>query len=247
MLRRLSLAPALCAAVLFAFATTSSAQTNAQVGRRPNEVAAPPETVNRTAPSPGRTTDPVRHPRFKIELRTITAVDETGPDFAGSDEIFATIDTPSYRAMTRTFGDTDSGDVITVARCIWPAEETDTQLNGRWRCAQGGGSGNISFSISLYEHDGYSPINPGFCIPGGDDVEEPGTEFCPMRTARRLFTIPYTHTEAGLTQRLTAPGQSFDVEDGYTQHGFTGFEYLFVYRVTRLPDFIEERPRVLQR
>jgi hypothetical protein len=50
-----------------------------------------------------------------------------------------------------------------------------------------------------------------------------------------------------LLQRLPAPSTYLDVDDGFVQLGWTGYEYHFKARITRMADLQEERERPIER
>lgn len=183
-----------------------------------------------------------RHPRFKVELVDIHAIDETGWNFLGSDELTVVYDTPEHRIVTSKIGDVDSGDVVQVPptqSCIWPIVEVD---DDSWSCKPQGGAAPLAFAVSLWEWDGAGPWG-GFCVTG-KSVQPPGAELPCRDYWSWLFNSGiYTYSEADLVQKLPAPGSSFDVEAGYAYPGFwNNWEYLLKVRVTRVADYVEELP-----
>jgi len=76
----------------------------------------------------GAITDRVVRPRYSVRLISFHAIDETGPDWSGSDEIFAIYETPAYHAATSVYGDIDTGDTQQVNlrhACVTPAVDPD--------------------------------------------------------------------------------------------------------------------------
>lgn len=207
-------------------------------------------------PAEGGPTDTVRRPRFKVELSAIRAVDETGFDWFSSDRIFALMDSPGSRTVTDVFGNVDSGEELQVpARqsCVWPAIDPDRAQNRQWTCEAEGGVAPVRFAISLYEPQQrtYYTASTGTCIelasPGVNDVYAVGAELCDTRTGRRLLAMTYNYDEAQLLQRLPAPLAHMDIEDGFVQHGLSGYEYYFKVRITRMADSVEQRAREVER
>ncbi|HET9275506.1 MAG TPA: hypothetical protein VFN96_05485 [Gemmatimonadales bacterium] len=207
-------------------------------------------------PAEGGPTDTVRRPRFKVELSAIRAVDETGFDWFGSDQIFALMDSPESRAITDVFGDVDSGEELQVPvqqSCVWPAIDPDGAKNRQWSCAADGAVAPVRFAISLYQRQQrtYYTASTDVCIelasPGVNDVYAVGAELCDARTGRRLLGMTYSYDEAQLLQKLPAPLAHMDIEDGFVQHGLSGYEYHFKVRITRMADSVEQRPREVER
>ena len=119
----------------------------------------------------------LRQPRFKVEAVRFRAIDKSGYDWAGSDEIIVVIHIPAYnvRIASRVFGDVDSGDTRTFApnqSCILSIAGTRAgEFNDfradegkTWTCSANGAPGPIPlFTVEMYEKDdGFF----GDCIDG---------------------------------------------------------------------------------
>jgi hypothetical protein len=223
----------------------------------------------RPAPPPVGMTDFVRLPRFKVELMTIKAVDETGWDFGGFDEIFAVYDNQQHRIVTSEYL-MDSGDVLQFPgpgveyfpgrlrgdpgqSCIWPVDERgDGRYIPTWHCAEAGGAAPVIFAVSLWEADPQHALG-GFCIGGGPTVLPSGAKVPCISYHMHLFsTRIYVFDEAELLEKLPAPFDYMVLDDGYVQHAplwetDRGFEYHIQVRVIRVHDYIEARPREVER
>ena len=214
-------------------------------------------------PPVGSTTDQIRHPRFKVEMQSITAVDEVGWDWTGFDEIFAVYDTQQHRIVTSAYL-MDTGDVVQFPlpgveteqgalrgllneSCIWPV--LDSEGPG-WDCIAEGGAAPVVFAVSLWEEDDQVAFGGlGFCVGGGPNVY-PASENIPCIDYHDyLFSSQiYSYTEADLLQELPAPLDHMIIDYGLVRltpayEPNSGFEYHIKVRITRVADFIEERPR----
>lgn len=151
-------------------------------------VSLPPQPTQSTAKSPlvivprfpwGMSLPVNRQPMFFVEAIGFTAVDETGLDIAGSDEVYSTWSSGTSYVGTQVFGDIDSGNYRSyheLQSCIFPLAERSF-INGRdgegWRCLEDGAPGPISFYVNLYEDDDISfPVcfSPG--IAPAPDCED---------------------------------------------------------------------------
>lgn len=121
--------------------------------------------VNRITGPAQRT--PAARPRFVVEAVRFRAHDETGPDWGGSDEVYAVFEDRNngQRRFTRTFGDVDTGEqrnFVNQESCIGPLDYAGYDSSYRppasWECRAPGEAGGLDFSIILYEEDGWSPI-----------------------------------------------------------------------------------------
>lgn len=188
-------------------------------------------------------TGQVRRPRFKVELISIDAVDETGWDWTGSDEPVVVSDTAEHRIHTSVFEDVDSGDVVTIPpsqSCIWPIADVG---DASWTCKPEGGAAPLRFVVSLWEWDDPAPLG-GFCVFRGG-VMPAGAELPCRDSLGWLFSSGvHSYSEADLVKELPSPGMSFDVKPKFIQHGAlgTGWEYGLTVRVTRVGDYVEDRP-----
>lgn len=181
-----------------------------------------------------------RQPMFVVNAIGFTAVDETGLDIAGSDEIYSTWSSGNSYVGTRVFNNVDSGDYREyheLQSCIFPLPD-HSFVNGRanegWRCVEGGAPGPISFSANLYEDDLISfPV----CFSGG---------IAPAPECEDDWIGGYSHswTEEELVEMLPDPGttETFRVrvvacESGQVcGTGLFDADYDFHFAITRLAD-----------
>lgn len=185
-------------------------------------------------------------PRFVVEAVSFTAVDESGIDWSGSDEVIATWSSAGTRAVTSEFGDIDSGDTVDFLynqRCIYPIGPRTagaTSLNAgngdEWGCLAAGGSGPVEFSVWLVEQDGNGfPIcyPPPTCY---DDII--GTFNFSLDEQQLLQTLPAEGSSRLITKTLGGPCgyvPSGEIR-GCSDWGPTGPEYKFRFRLTRVAD-----------
>lgn len=236
-----AIAALLCAGL---FASIASAQTDWRrtTTAQGNVAATAPTIRNNDVAS---ITDTVRRPRYQVRLISIHANNETGPDWPGSDEIFAVYETAGYHAATPTYGDIDTGDTQRINlrhACVYPAVDPDRQRNGAWRCQSGGATGALDFRISLYETDGDVPWNWGACLGGGssDLIARADALRCPTESTSRVFSYGRSITEAALATLLPEQNTHRDFEE----HGEA---YSITYRIIRGTDLVTEEERALQR
>lgn len=154
--------------------------------------------------------------RYMVEAINFKALNETGIDFLGSDEIVVRFAIDGKSMFTGIHGNVDTGDTIVFRsgqRCIFPAVDPDQTLNHVWACGARGAPGPLRFQITLYEHDG--PIRhfltaAGFCISyAGDDL----TNYCDNRTPLESLTIGSGYvelTEAELADLMPTVGTSVE-------------------------------------
>ena len=126
---------------------------------------------------PGLDNTALSQPRFTVEAIGLKAVDETGFDFFGSDEIVARFTGNDQQMFTRAYGSMDRGENHAVRgreRCIYPAIDPDGIYNHMWSCRPGGGPAPVTVTIDLYEYDGLVRgllTNPlSFCLSGDNDI-----------------------------------------------------------------------------
>lgn len=228
-LRHVALAALVCGV---AFATSAAAQNVGQEGY----------TFQRGAVA--ALTDEVRTPRFQVRLISFTANDETGPDWSGSDEIYAVYETANYRAATSVYGDIDTGDTQRINlrhNCAVGALDPDGLRNQRWRCDIAGVPGPIEFSISLYETDGNSPFRSGACLAGGTtDLAPRNATQCSLESRQRVFHHQRTFTEQALLTLLPEPNQQ-------REFVVDGDQYTITFRVDRKADVVTQADRAIMR
>jgi hypothetical protein len=201
-------------------------------------------------------------PMFKVEAISFAAVDESGVDWLGSDEVVAVWRAAnSPGANTREFSSVDSGDIKEfhpLQSCIFPINYDGIFINGNaphngqttglagWECVTGGGIGPIIFEFSLYEMDDewHSFFNPCFNGSVGTDVNTCIDDFLGGATIR--FTVDE------LIEMLPNVGSSKDFnhislttcgENTVCSVPWLGPDYRFSYRITRMDNI--EVPQVL--
>lgn len=192
--------------------------------------------------APVGSTGQVRRPRFTIELVRIDAINETGWDWPGSDELVVVYDTAEHRAVTSTFHGVDSGDQVPIPAsqsCIWPIANVKGDA---WTCRPQGGAAPLLFAVSLWEWDSKAYLGQ-FCVAGAS-VMPAGTALPCADDLGWLFSSRiYSYSEPDLVARLPSPGMSFDEQPHFVQHGFWNeWEYQLNVRVTRVADVLEDPP-----
>lgn len=201
-----------------------------------------------------------REPRFKVEAIGFIARDESGVDWTGSDEVRVIFDSrhsqPTY-AVSRKFENVDTGDQRNFGsreRCILPWRAIRNTGDKRvmnapadqWTCKQAGVAGPIAFTVSMFEDDSElefwippiefcGPSNPDAGIDCVDDLI--GSETISYTIPELLQMMPRVDNTFVGTVTLGGPcGSGNRVCAGWL--AATGPEYLFGFRITRLPDRI---------
>jgi hypothetical protein len=184
-------------------------------------------------------------PQFTAEAVSFRAIDESGFDRPGSDEVYAVFsDGTPNDLVTRTYEDVDTGETRTFEpqeRCITP----------RPACAHGV-SEVLHFEVAFFEEDARLPAGLSYChgfaegdyhaaLRGGkcepiDDLIGRGSVFLTREELLRLLPRVGDSVE----QKMVLGGPC-----GYQPPGFlcgtgwltpTGPEYELTYRIRRLPD-----------
>jgi hypothetical protein len=113
-------------------------------------------------------------PRFKVEGVGMQALDETGADFWGNDEVVAVFITPNYLVFSSEHGGMSSSDGMEDffygQTCVAPATDNGTSgspVIRRWDCDNAGMPAPVSFIVALYEQDEW-PFS-GYCAQNDDD------------------------------------------------------------------------------
>ncbi len=158
---------AAAALATLAIASPAVAQRDGAVSIADNApvVAAPARPLDRTTARPGggrfdqEAPVTTSQPRYVVRARQFHAFNESGFDWAGSDEVYGVWSSGSSLAGTRVFGDVDTGETRDFEQgqdCIYPMNKTG-YLDGRsgdtWGCIGEGAPGPIDFHISLWEAD----------------------------------------------------------------------------------------------
>lgn len=188
---------------------------------------------------------PGRIPSFKVEALGFKALDETGYDWLGSDEIRVGFVTPFEDITSREFGDVDSGDTRTFnadESCIIPVGEATGRQLGRlvgppsnWFCADLGRPGPLTFEVVMAEQDvalfGFE--NPPTVLGPADDLIGRKTlTFTPEELLAAMSTVGSTVEENVLLGPCVAPlvcPDPFFFEPSPA-------EYRVTLRLTRMPD-----------
>lgn len=186
--------------------------------------------------------------RYKVEAIRFKALDETGWDWWGSDEVMvATHDALGF-TVTNEIGDIDSGnthDFDSAVSCIISVSPGTVLLGKSSVCDEAGVPGPFSFKVEMYEKDWFG-YPPGFCKPlppgagrhagphcvndgNGDDFIGSRELFFPVPDLES--TLPNVGDSFTETVKLNPCGEEVDV------CGAADFaDYTFTYRTTRLAD-----------
>ena len=188
-------------------------------------------------------------PRFVVEAVSFTAIDESGLDWAGSDEVYAVWTSAGTRAVTSVFGDVDTIETrsfLSGQRCIYPirppkAGNTDLYAGDgdEWGCWAAGRSGPVEFSVWLFEDDsgGFPPCFDGAKVDCYDDLI--GTfDFSLSSEELVAHALPAEGSSRLITETLGGPcgHQPPGNVCGYSPFSPTGPEYKFRFRLTRVAD-----------
>jgi hypothetical protein len=192
--------------------------------------------------------------RFKLEAVIFRALNETGIDWPGSDEVYVTIHVPALGVSTRTqvFEDVDAGEITDIPldqSCILPiagVRGPAFPLNGgsdRWSCSRDGAPGPFSFTIVFRERDDLPPCFIG-CVyePGFGPGEEPGPiEGWDDLIGRHKVVYSMeelTGLQVGQVKQETVTLSPCTPTPDEPNKGCGGYEaeYQFTWRITRLPD-----------
>ncbi len=188
--------------------------------------------------------------RFIVEADSFTAVDESGFDSLGSDEIYAIWTSGDSGVSTSVVGDVDTGNTFhfpSTENCIFPiqAPANRSLLSGErgdeWSCVEGGAFAPVEFNVWLFEHD-VSITCSEHLIAGGVSLENCADDL--------IGFFEFSLDESQLVQTFTSEGSSRKITKhlggpcGYVPPGEvkgcsgfgTGPEYDFRFRITRMAD-----------
>lgn len=233
--RRILYLAAIVGLHVFLVGAASEAQSPPR-GARVEQALAPNAGERGLRPPPLRA-----QPRFKVEAISVHAIDESGPDWLGSDEIFAIVTTATSGMRTETLADFDTGEskAFTPGRnCMAPL--ADPHHGYAPMCDMNGAAGPISFRVELYEQD-REPIN--FCPStswgwsqcDSDDLIDRKT--ITLLQADLLAAMPNVGDTSTRSAHMGGPCGYVDPAGPVIGCGpATGPEYTFTYRVTRLAD-----------
>jgi hypothetical protein len=144
-------------------------------------VSAPPSQLLDHAVAPaglqpggGFPENPFARPRFVVNAVHMRAIDETGPDWWGDDDIVVNFESNRGEVTTGVYGDMDTGDIQgfrPANRCMAPLTDPDGKLNNAWACGFGSGA-PLEVIISLHEHDDWD-LPAEFCgvVDGQNDLQ----------------------------------------------------------------------------
>jgi hypothetical protein len=236
MCRVLGLAAALCAAGACA-QEPAVAQERQDTEPRPR-IVVPPDI-------PWHTFSWIER-RYKIEALRFKARDETGYDWAGSDEVMVTTEDAMGWTVSNEIGDIDSGNVHNfdpAKSCIISVRAGVVVLGRTSVCDDLGGAAPLGFRVEMWEKDGFG-WPPGFCAPLAPEPGRHAGPHCPddgngddfigdaqidlgiAELEAALPTVGAEHIETVVLNPCR--GDVCDVTYGP--------DYSFTYRITRLPD-----------
>ncbi|MBI1186732.1 MAG: hypothetical protein GC206_05280 [Alphaproteobacteria bacterium] len=183
---------------------------------------------------------PTPRPRFTAEAMIIHAINETGWDRSGSDEVYVVFEDRNngQRRFTESFGDVDTGETRRIRganACMGPLDyagyDNAYMPPAAWRCRSPGEAGGLDFTITLYEQDGWSPfacaVTPNQQAYKKNCDDDLIANFAYRYSAARLVQMM---PEIGDMRRITTE----------TRGG-----YALTFRLRRLPDAFDP-PVVLQ-
>jgi hypothetical protein len=111
--------------------------------------------------------------RYKIEALRFKAVDETGIDWLGSDEVIVETNDAEGWTASKEFDDIDTGDVHNfnpAKSCIVAVRAGTAVLGESSVCDEAGEPAPLNFQVEFWEQDSIGfPV--GFCVPGVEALE----------------------------------------------------------------------------
>ena len=184
-------------------------------------------------------------PSFKVEAVGFKALDETGYDWPGADEIRVGFVTPFEDITSREFGSVDAGKSRTFnadESCVVPVGEATGRQLGRlvgprsnWFCADLGRPGPLSFELVVAEQDidlfGFE--NPPTVLGPADDLIGRKTlTFTPEELLADMPAVGSTVDQNILLGPCVAP---LVCPDGFFFKPSPA-EYRVTLRLTRMPN-----------
>jgi hypothetical protein len=185
--------------------------------------------------------------RYKIEALSFKAIDETGIDWLGSDEVMVETTDAKGWTVSNEIGDIDSGDTHNfepAKSCIVAVRSGIVVLGESSVCEKGGEPAPLGFQVELWEQDSIG-FPWGFCVPEGPP--EPGRHAGPRsaKCANANFNdfigsaqIDYSSQELEAALPNVGDEQiesiTLDPCPGQICAGYA--DYTFTWRVTRLPN-----------
>lgn len=233
-----------------------AAPANVALAQRPADVAGPSRDLQtqpqrRTRPlregvtGLGQNQDVIREPRFMVEAVNFHAVDESGPNSPGADEVFAIFEAGGQSMLTSVVEEVETGEMHefdTAQRCILPAQDLDGARNDQWSCAPSGAPGPVQFTIALYELDPdyrgelAAFFGQGFevCLGGPTDVL---AATCVRDHSDLLFRHTFNYGVSEILMRLDPACRCFTETVAYRQTDWRGdSDYQVTIRITRVDD-----------
>jgi hypothetical protein len=138
---------------------------------------------------------------YKVEAVGFHAVDESGPDWWDSDEIYAEWRDPKSDLVseTTTYEGIDTGDTVVLdphQACILLVNGVPSTTSGPRACS-GGVTGPFDFEVALFEDDtvtvwnNFCPRHPGFIGPSCSDDDLIDKKMVSFTTAELEAAMPH--------------------------------------------------------
>jgi hypothetical protein len=215
-------------------------------GRTVSEVT--PRERPKAAPTAGAVGPVIpKERRYKVEAVSFHAVDESGPDWLGSDEIYASWRDPKSGVVSITpiYEDVNTGDTVVLdphQHCILPLNGIPSNAFPQACPDEGGVPGPFEFEVALFEADrslfNFCPQHPGFinaeCIDD-DLIDQKTVSFTTAELEAAMPHVGDTFQEPIALRTFCGVPES---QAGLDVYGCwaTGPDYRFTYQITRLPD-----------
>lgn len=199
-------------------------------------------------------------PLYTVEVHGFTAIDESGIDLTGSDEIFGIFrSNRGDRVRTSTYGDVDTGEFRRIAsgeRCLAPQHllSGDTVPGWLWapynswdcRPSAGGVPGPINLILELWEDDPYCGAALGCSNPYVPQVIDPADDLIQrilLSYSRGELESQLRHSGDLLVDKVTF-GRACEDPPGCVSHpaSATGPAYKLTINIRRVTDPLENAP-----
>lgn len=182
--------------------------------------------------------------RYKIEALRFKAIDETGIDFLGSDEVMIETRDVKGATVSKKIEDVDSGKTHSfdpAKSCIFAVRPGLAVLDETSVCEDGGEPAPVGFYVAFWEKDpvGYPS---GFCIPGTPGPGRHGIPYCANDGDGDEFIgssqidYPTQDLEAALPNVGDELIESITLDSCPGEICTATSDYTFTWRVTRLPN-----------
>lgn len=180
--------------------------------------------------------------RYKVEALRFKAIDETGWDWLGSDEVMvATFDAHGF-TVTNEIGGINSGDTHSfdpAVSCIIAVRPGIVVLGESSVCDEAGVAGPFDFKIEMWEKDGF-----GLCAVGAPGPDRHGGPHCVNdQVGDDFIGMNDLHFPLSDLETLRAVGDTFTetvplggCPQGENACSDASGEYTFTYRITRMLD-----------